>query len=160
MMIYKIALVIHLLSIVTWMGGVAFVTMIVFPMILRTDNSLEQVLMFQGVEHRFVKIAKVLVIIAGASGLYMLYSKGFSFLSTFSSIAVWFMMIIWTVFTILLFYLEPILMKKIFPEDKKFDARQIFLRLQAYHWIVLTMSFTVISLGVWMGHSNIPEVYM
>jgi uncharacterized membrane protein len=52
-MLYVTALIIHVISIVIWIGGVAFVTIITFPMIQRADNSLEQVLMFQGVEHRF-----------------------------------------------------------------------------------------------------------
>jgi uncharacterized membrane protein len=57
-MLIAILTAIHILGVVIWIGGVAFVTMIVFPMILRMESSLEKMLFFQGIEHRFAKIAK------------------------------------------------------------------------------------------------------
>ncbi len=51
MMEYVIAEMLHIMSIVVWIGGVTFVTLITFPMILRMDKSLEMVMMFQGTEH-------------------------------------------------------------------------------------------------------------
>ena len=74
-MLYVIALIIHVLAVVIWIGGVAFVTMITFPIIQREQGSLEQVMMFQGIEHRFSRIAKVLVILTGISGFYLLSEK-------------------------------------------------------------------------------------
>jgi len=70
-MLYVIALTIHILSIVVWIGGVSFVTLVTFPMILRMEKSLEQVMMFQGIEHKFANIAKAMVILAGLSGLLL-----------------------------------------------------------------------------------------
>ncbi|RJQ52220.1 MAG: hypothetical protein C4526_08470, partial [Nitrospiraceae bacterium] len=88
-MLYVIALTIHVLSVIIWIGGVSFVTMITFPMIQRASSSLEQVMMFQGTEHRFVKIAKAMVILAGLSGLYLIKVKGMSF-------GAWIMIFVWT----------------------------------------------------------------
>ena len=143
---YVIALTLHIMSIVVWIGGVTFVTLITFPMILRMDKSLEMVMMFQGTEHRFVKIAKVMVILAGLSGFYLLYEKG---LST----AVIIMIVIWSVYASLIFGLEKILFAKLFgkPEDQK-DMKQVFKILQIFHWVVLGLSFIAIAAGVYEAH--------
>jgi uncharacterized membrane protein len=146
-MSYVTALIIHVLSVVVWIGGVAFVTMVTFPMILREEKSLEQVMMFQGVEHRFAKIAKLMVILAGLSGLYLLYEKGLS-------PGVWIMIVVWTFYAALLFGLEKLIFKKIFskPTDK-LDTRKVFNILQGFHWLVLTLSALAIAAGIWTGHN-------
>lgn len=146
-MLYVIALVIHVSSIVIWIGGVAFVTMVTFPMILRVDKSLEQVMMFQGVEHRFSKIAKIMVILAGLSGLYLIYEKGLSF-------GVWIMIFVWTFYASLLFGLEKIIFKKLFsgPTGEPPDTKKVFNLLQGFHWFVLALSFLAIAAGIWTGH--------
>lgn len=146
-MLYVIALIIHVTSVVIWIGGVAFVTMITFPMIQRADNSLEQVMMFQGVEHRFSKIAKVLVILTGLTGLYLIYEKGLSF-------GVWVMIILWTVYAALLFGLEKLIFKKLFSQQggQQYDTKRVFTMLQTFHWIVLLVSFFAIAAGIWTAH--------
>ena len=120
MLDYVIALIIHVISIIIWIGGVSFVTMITFPMIQRGGSSLEQVMMFQGTEHRFGKIAKTMVILAGLSGLYLIKVKGMSF-------GVWVMIILWAVYASLLFGLEKMIFKKLFgkPSDQ-IDTKKIF----------------------------------
>lgn len=146
-MLYIISLIIHVLSVVIWIGGVAFVTMIIFPMIQRTNNSLEQVMMFQGVEHRFSRIAKVLVILTGLSGFYLIYEKGIS-------IGIWIMIIIWTIYASLLFFLEKRLFKRLFSQtsEKQISTEKIFFRLQVFHWVILILSFSAIAAGIWTAH--------
>ncbi len=144
---YISALIIHVLSIVVWIGGVAFVTMIVFPMIQRTQSSLEQVMLFQGIEHRFSKIAKVMVIVAGLSGLYLIKLKGVS-------AGVWIMITVWTVYASLLFFLEKIIFKRLFskPSGESLNTKEVFFRLQVFHWVVLALSFTAVAAGIVAGH--------
>lgn len=162
-MLYVIALIIHVLSVVVWIGGVAFVTMITFPMIQRGSSSLEQVMMFQGVEHRFSKIAKVMVIMAGLSGLYLIYGKygfilrrtlenGFNFKNL--SVGVWIMIIVWAFYASLLFGLEKIIFKKLFstPTGEQVDTGKTFKILQGFHWVVLGLSFLAIAAGIWTAH--------
>ncbi len=143
---YIIALTIHILSIVIWIGGVAFVTLVTFPMIRRMDKSLEMVMMFQGTEHRFGKIAKVMVILAGLSGLYLIYEKGTSF-------GVWLMIVIWSFYAALLFGLEKMIFKKLFGQPSNvMDTKKVFNILQTFHWIVLGLSFLAIIAGIYAGH--------
>ncbi len=146
-MLYIAALAIHVLSIVIWIGGVAFVTLVTFPMILRVEKSLDQVLMFQGVEHRFAKIAKAMVILAGLSGFYLIYEKGLSF-------GVWVMIFVWTFYASLLFGLEKLIFKRLFsaPSGKQLDTKKVFNILQGFHWFVLALSFMAIAAGIYAGH--------
>jgi uncharacterized membrane protein len=152
-MFYVIVLIIHVISVVVWIGGVAFVTMVTFPMIQRSENSLEQVMMFQGVEHRFSKIAKVMVLMAGLSGL-LLISEKYGFNLKDLSIGVWLMIILWTLYASLLFGLEKLIFKKLFsrPSDRQLDTRKVFTVLQTFHWFVLLLSFFAIAAGIWTAH--------
>ncbi len=152
-MLYITALIIHVISIVIWIGGVAFVTMITFPMIQRADNSLEQVLMFQGVEHRFSKIAKIMVILVLLSGLYLIKDK-YDFRISNLNFGVWVMIVLWTVYASLLFFLEKLIFKKLFTRssEKQLDTRQVFFALQIFHWFVLSLSFFAIAAGIWTAH--------
>lgn len=152
-MFYITALIIHIIAVVIWIGGVAFVTMITFPMIQRTDNSLEQVLMFQGVEHRFSKIAKIMVILVLLSGLYLINDK-YDFRISNLNFGVWIMIVLWTVYASLLFFLEKLIFKKLFSRssEKQLDTRQVFFRLQVFHWFVLSLSFFAIAAGIWTAH--------
>jgi uncharacterized membrane protein len=145
-MSYIIALTIHIISIVIWIGGVAFVTMVTFPMILRMDKSLEMVMMFQGTEHRFGKIAKIMVILAGLSGLYLIYEKG-------TSSGVWLMIVIWSFYAALLFGLEKMIFKRLFARPSNdMDTKKVFNILQTFHWVVLGLSLLAIIAGVYAGH--------
>jgi len=145
-MLYIVALTIHVLSIIIWIGGVAFVTMVTFPMILRMDKSLEMVMMFQGTEHRFGKIAKVMVILAGLSGLYLINEKGTSF-------GVWLMIVIWSLYAALLFGLEKMIFKKLFGQPSNdMDTKKVFNILQTFHWVVLGLSCLAVIAGVYAGH--------
>lgn len=145
-MLYGIALIIHVISIIIWIGGVSFVTLVTFPMIIRLEKSLEQVLMFQGIEHRFAGIAKAMVVLAGMSGLYLIYEKG-------TSLAVWIMIVVWAFYASLLFGLEKLIFKKLFarPEDQA-DMKKVFSLLQGFHWVVLGLSFLAVAAGIWAGH--------
>jgi uncharacterized membrane protein len=143
---YVIALTVHVVSVVIWIGGVAFVTLVTFPMILRMDKSLEMVMVFQGVEHRFGKIAKVMVILAGLSGFYLIYIKGLS-------PGVWIMMILWAVYASLLFGLEKMIFKKLFSKpEKQADMKTVFNALQVFHWVVLGLSLFAVAAGIYEAH--------
>jgi uncharacterized membrane protein len=145
-MLYVIALTIHVISIVIWIGGVAFVTLVTFPMILRMEKSLEMVMVFQGVEHRFGKIAKVMVILAGLSGVYLIFEKGLS-------PGVWIMIVLWVVYASLLFGLEKLIFAKLFSRPgAQADMKTIFNALQIFHWVVLGLSLTAIAAGIYAAH--------
>ncbi len=154
-MLIHLLLVIHVLGIVLWIGGVAFVTIIIFPMIMRMENSMEKVLFFQGVEHRFAKIAKACVVIVGITGFWILHTKGeWGFLFTINGIGPTLMLIVWAFYSFILLF-EGRLFKIIFKGEAQHDTAKIFLRMTVFHWIVLGLSLLTVFIGVFSGHGRL-----
>lgn len=154
-MLLPLLTAIHVLGIVVWIGGVAFVTAIVFPMILRMEGSLEKIVFFQGVEHRFAKIAKATVVIVGITGGWLLELTGeWRILFTTAGIGPTLMLIVWTFYVLVLLF-EAKLFKVIFRGEAQQDTEKVFHRLSAFHWFVLGLSFLAIAVGVWAAHGGL-----
>jgi uncharacterized membrane protein len=154
-MLLPFLLVFHVLAVVIWIGGVAFVTMIVFPMIIRMENSIEKVIFFQGVEHRFARIAKICVLIVGITGFWLLYLMGqWSILFQPEGIGPTLMIIVWSFYGFVLFF-EGKLFKAIFRGEAQQDTAKVFLRLTVFHWIVLGLSLLAVGIGVWASHGGL-----
>ena len=146
---------IHVLGVVVWIGGVAFVTMIVFPMIMKMEGSLEKVLFFQGLEHRFSKIAKLCVLIVGLTGAWLLYLTGeWSLLLKTSGIGPTIMLAVW-IFYVLVLLFEAKLFKVIFRKETEQDMGKVFFRVTVFHWVVLGLSLLAVGVGVLAGHGGI-----
>ncbi len=151
-MLYPLLLTIHVIGVVIWIGGVAFVTIIVFPMIMRMEGSFEKMLFFQGVEHRFAKIAKACVVVVGITGFWLLYlANEWGILFTKGGIGPTLMLIIWSVYLFILLF-EGRLFKVIFKGEAQKDTAKVFYRLAVFHWVVLSLSLTAVGIGVWSGH--------
>ena len=139
---------IHVLGVVLWIGGVAFVTMIVFPMIVRMEDSLEKVLFFQGVEHRFAKIAKLCVVIVGLTGACLLsLTDRWGVLFRRNGIGITIMVLVWTFYVFVLLF-EGRLFKIIFKGEAQHDTAKIFFKLSVFHWVVLVLSLLAVFAGV------------
>jgi uncharacterized membrane protein len=140
-----ILLIIHVIGVIVWIGGVAFVTMVIFPMMYRTEGSLEKALLFQGVEHRFSGIVRWLIVIVGGTGFYLLSAKyGFSILSTQRGLGILIMLFAWTFYTVVI-----LSEKKIFG---KIDMDKALTMINAMHWVLLTVSFSAVAAGIWFAH--------
>ena len=71
--VFIIARVLHVLGVVLWIGGVAFVTTVLIPALRRIPDTAKRYELFETLEGRFSFQAKVTTAITGLSGLYMLY---------------------------------------------------------------------------------------
>ncbi|MEO5355921.1 MAG: hypothetical protein H7844_01320 [Nitrospirae bacterium YQR-1] len=145
---------VHVVSILIWIGGVVFVTTVVFPMIVRMEDSMEKVFFFQGVEQRFAKIAKVFVLIAGLTGGVLIYLK--DVLHTLfhkDGFYLTLMLILWTIFLTVLTF-EKKLFNIIFKGEAQHDTKKIFMRLTMFHWIIMCVSLVIVFLGVYQGHKG------
>ena len=155
MVLLPILIAIHVVGVVIWIGGVAFVTMVIFPMILRMEGSLEKMIFFQGTEHRFAKIAKISVGVVGATGGWLLALTGeWRILFTFAGIGPTLMVIIWTMYVLVLLF-EARLFKLIFRGEAQQDTSKVFARLAGFHWVVLGLSLLAVGAGVWAGHGGL-----
>jgi uncharacterized membrane protein len=148
-----ILLIIHVICVIIWIGGVAFVTMVIFPMVYRTEGSLEKALLFQGVEHRFAGMVKWLIALVGATGVWMLSAKyGFTILLQPRGFGILIMLFAWTLYTAVLLF-ERTIFGKLFADPEKIDMHKALRMINAMHWLLLVISFSAVAGGVWFGHS-------
>ena len=152
-MLLTILLIIHVIGVVVWIGGVAFVTMVIFPMMYRTEGSLEKAFLFQGIEHQFSGIVRWLIGTVGATGLYILYAKyGFAILRETQGVGILIMLFAWLIYTTIILF-EPIIFGKIFADPEKIDMNKALRMINLMHWFLLLISFSAIAAGIWFSHS-------
>ncbi len=146
-----VARVLHVLAVVVWIGGVAFVTLVVLP--ARTfDEPLERLRLFQTVERRFAWIARGMTVLVALSGFYMI--RSLDAWSRFGDAAYWWMhamVAIWAVFTIILFVVEPLLHGRI-EIGMRSDPERAFRRMLILHRVLLVASLVTIAGAVAGAH--------
>lgn len=104
-----LARVIHVLAIIFWIGGVSFVTLVLMPALRATEPPEARLGRFQQFEHRFAWQARVWVLLAGASGFWLV-ARG-DLWSRFANGQFWWMHLmvaLWGLFALMLFVIEPL----------------------------------------------------
>jgi uncharacterized membrane protein len=140
-----IALALHLTAVVLWIGGVAMVTTVLLPTVRRFKQSEDRVAFFEMVERRFARQARATTLLAGASGFYMVDRLGLW--ANLASIRNWWlgaMILLWLVFTLLLFVAEPLFLGRWFEERAKRVPESTFALVQRLHWVLLILSLVTI----------------
>lgn len=129
------------------------VTAVILPAVRRTLPGEGQLAAFRAVEGRFSRQARVSVTLAGLAGFYMTHRL--DAWDRFLDPGYWWMhamVIIWAVFTIALFVVEPFLVHR---SHKIAVAREpgSALRLaQHLHWVLLTLSAVTVAAAVMGAH--------
>lgn len=139
------ARIVHVLSVVLWIGGVAFVTSVLIPAIRRHPSESERAELFERFEARFALQARVTTVCAGASGFYLLHAM--DAWGRYLDPGFWWvhlMTVVWLAFTIVLFVLEPLVLHRFFLEQARKDSDRAFRFLQRMHWVLLTLSLIAI----------------
>jgi uncharacterized membrane protein len=140
-----IARSLHVLAVVLWIGGVGFVTTVLFPALRRLPNPALRAAVFGVVERHFSAQARLSVVLVGLSGLYML--TRLNVWDRFTSLTYWWMhamVLTWLVFATMLFVLEPLLLHRRFVERAK-DMPEAMLRtIQRFHMVLLALSLLTI----------------
>ena len=106
-----IARTLHVLAVVLWIGGVAFVTTVLLPAVRRFKSPQERLAFFDAIERRFAWQARGTTLLAGLTGLYML--SRLDLWGRFQIASYWWMhamVIVWLIFTMMLFVLEPLIL--------------------------------------------------
>ncbi|MCG6551565.1 MAG: hypothetical protein L7F77_04505 [Candidatus Magnetominusculus sp. LBB02] len=148
---------VHVVAVVVWIGGVVFVTTVVFPMIMRMEDSMEKVIFFQGTERRFAKIAKICVVIAGITGALLLQLEHrWSSLFSLDGIGPTLMLLLWTMFVFMLLF-EAEVFNFLFSGSAQHDTKKIFRKLTVAHWVIMLVSLTVIAVGILANHLKLMK---
>lgn len=136
-----LARALHVLAVVLWIGGVAMVTTVLLPAIRRLPLSDDPVALFEQVERRFAFQARILTLVAGLSGFYMLYRL--NAWSRYLSPASWWlhaMTLVWLIFTVILFVLEPVVLHRRLAKRAERDPQGTLALIQRAHWGLLALS--------------------
>jgi uncharacterized membrane protein len=106
---FILARAVHVLAVLLWIGGVAFVTMVLLPAVRRSTPPSQRLAEFHRVEARFAPQARLWVLGAGLSGLWMIWRA--ELWSRFADPHFWWMhamVAVWLVFAAMLFVIEPL----------------------------------------------------
>lgn len=144
---------IHLLAIVHWIGGVALVTAVILPAVSRFSEPSRRVAVFEEIEGRFSFQAKWSVTLAGLSGFYMTWRL--DAWDRFMMPQFWWMpamVLIWVVFSFILFVAEPLFLHAWFRRRGARDPDGTFVLVKRAHWVLLTLSFVTIAGAVLGAH--------
>ena len=151
-----VARVIHVLSILHWFGGVAFVTAVVLPATVRLAAPADRLTMFETIERRFAAQVRVSVPLAGLSGFYMVERLGLW--PRLVDPAGWWLMamiVVWALFMVVLFVLEPFVLHDWFRRRAATDPVSIFRLMQRVHWVAVVAGFAVAGAAVLGAHGLI-----
>lgn len=148
---FILARAIHVLSVVMWIGGVAFVTTVTMPAIRRSTPPAGRLAAFHRFESRFAPQARVWVLLAGASGLWMMWRA--SMWSRFDDGRYWWMhamVCLWTLFALMLFVIEPFLLHRRMEASP--DPARIFTRMEWMHRVLLALALLTVAAAVAGSH--------
>ncbi|MCP4988310.1 MAG: hypothetical protein GY928_20360 [Colwellia sp.] len=143
--LFVLARSVHVLAVVIWIGGVAFITTVLLPALKKLATAQQRIELFEQLEHKFSWQAKVTTLLTGISGFYMLY-----FLDAwhrYQELQFWWlhlMTCIWAIFTLVLFVLEPLFLHRWFLQQAQKDADKTFAKIQRMHIILLTLSLIAV----------------
>jgi uncharacterized membrane protein len=152
---FLIARVVHVLGVVLWIGGVAFVTTVLLPGMKKVGAPGERVTMFERMESGFAWQARVTTLVTGASGFYMLYVL--DAWERYSDPAYWWlhaMSAIWLIFTLMLFVLEPLVLHKLFERRALANPEGTLAMIQRLHWVLLIASLITVAGAVAGAHGG------
>jgi uncharacterized membrane protein len=146
-----IARALHVVFVVLWIGGVAFVTTVLLPAIRRQKTPRERREQFDQIERRFAWQARISTVVVGVTGFYMLYR--FDMWDRFRYAAYWWldaMVAVWLVFTTMLFVVEPLGLDRRLLALSELKAEASFKAVEWLHRLLLIISLITV-FGAVMG---------
>jgi len=150
-----LARAIHVLLVVLWIGGVAFVATVFLPAVRDLQAPAEWVVFFETAERRFGNQARVTTALTGLSGLYMVVRL--DLWDRFLSVEYWWMhamVAVWLLFTLMLFVAEPLFLDRWLLARAKARPEATFRLIERLHWILLALSLITL-IGAVLGSHGV-----
>ena len=149
--VFVLARVLHIIGVVLWIGGVAFLALVVVPALRSLPEPEKNFKIFAAVEGRFKGQAKIITLITGLSGFFMLF--WLDAWDRYLDMSFWWvhlMTFIWFFFTLVLFVIEPILIKRNVHEKAMSNPAATFKFVNRMLMVLTTLSMLAI-LGAIVG---------
>ena len=130
----------HVLAVIHWVGGLAFVTLVVLPLAASRPDRGEGLALFAAVERRFSAQLRFSIPLAGAAGLWMTYRMDLG--DRFADPHFWWMSAmvgLWLFFVTMIFVIEPLAHGR-FERRAQEDPDSAFRRLIALHVVLLALA--------------------
>ena len=146
---FGLARALHVVGVVLWIGGVAFVTTTLIPSLRAMANVDERLALFEQLEGKFAFQARIVTVITGLTGFYMLEYMGAW--DRYQQMQFWWvhmMTLIWLVFTVILFVLEPLVLHRRFKLLATENSDKAFSLINKKHKIILALSLITIFVTV------------
>ena len=146
----EFARAIHVLAIVHWIGGVAFITLVALPLARASEDARRGWALFEAIESRFAAQVRVSIPLAGLTGLWMAWRL--DLWARFADPALWWlglMAVVWIVFMLIVFVVEPFAHARLAAEAA-LDPAGVLRRLSLAHFLLLTAAAVTI-LGAVLG---------
>lgn len=146
-----VARAVHVIAVLFWIGGVGFVTWVVMPMLQASEQPQDRLRRFQQIEGRFARQARLWVLLAGASGLWLIARA--DMWSRLADGRFWWMHLmvaLWAVFAAMLFVIEPLYLHRHLATSSAPGAD--FARMVRLHRLLLIISIVAIFGAVGGSH--------
>ena len=151
--VFVLARVLHALGVVLWIGGVAFVTLVLIPALRNINDGEQRLALFEQLEGRFAFQARIVTVITGVAGFYMV--EFMNVWHRYQLLEYWWMHLmtaIWAIFTVVLFVLEPLVLHRFFHNKARLNSEQAFYWLYRMHTILLSLSLLAVAGAVAGSH--------
>jgi uncharacterized membrane protein len=142
---FVFARVLHVIGVVLWIGGVAFVTTVLIPSLKNINDSTNKLELFEQLEGKFSFQAKLATLVTGISGFYMV--EVMNAWDRYQQLQFWWMhlmTLIWIVFILVLFVLEPLFLHQWFHEQAVKNSAKTFSLVHTIHKILLALSLLAV----------------
>ena len=151
---FAVAMAIHVLAVVLWVGGVGMVTTVVIPIVRKLPSDTNAIEMFEAIQKRFAWKARFMVLIAGGSGFYMLdFIDGWSRYTEPQYWWVHLMTIVWVMFMFVLFVAEPLFLHRLFAKHVRTNPTKTLAFVQVLHLFMLILSLAAVG-GAVVGNRD------
>lgn len=138
-----IARALHVLAVLHWIGGLSFVTLVVLGGREPPEATLAR---FLALERRFAPQARIAVLLAGASGLWLVHGLGLWW--RFAEPGFWWMhamLAVWLVFALALFLAEPLVLHAWFERLAAREPARALALARRFHRLLLAASLLTVA---------------
>jgi uncharacterized membrane protein len=142
---FGLARALHVVGVVLWIGGVAFVTTALIPSLKKMKDTEKRLALFEQLEGSFAFQARIVTLITGLTGFYMrAYLQAWD---RFRHPEFWWihmMTLVWLIFTLVLFVLEPLVLHRRFRKMATENSDRAFALLHRMHKLLLFVSLLAV----------------